>query len=157
MTLGARFYWVIALVAFVALAGAAATATSRLVSAGDETHSAQACDVEDELDDATEATQAQEDSDDIDDIDEQCGDQNEEDDENRGPSGALDDGSHLLPQADITLSQAIEAAQGAASGSVGEVDLEHWDGKLVFNVDIGDKDVKVDAGTGTVLAVEADD
>ncbi len=131
MTLGARFYWVIALVAFVALAGAAATATSRLASAEGDTQSAQVCD----------------------DSDEQCDDQNEA----HVPSGTLDDGSHLLPQADISLSEAIEAAQGAASGSVGEVDLEYWDGKLVFNVDIGDKDVKVDAGNGTVLAVDQDD
>ena len=68
-----------------------------------------------------------------------------------GTPGAIDDGKELLPQATITLDQAIQAAQGAASGAVGEVDLEHYDGRLVFNVDIGDHDVKVDAETGQVL------
>ena len=74
-----------------------------------------------------------------------------------GRSGTLDDGKELLPQAGITLDQAIQAAQTAASGAVDEVDLEYWQGKLVFNVDVGDKDVKVDAQTGAVLASDADD
>lgn len=71
--------------------------------------------------------------------------------------GQLDDGKELLPQAGITLDRAIAAAQTAASGPLGEVDLEYYQGKLVFNVDIGDKDVKVDAMSGAVLAVDADD
>lgn len=49
------------------------------------------------------------------------------------------------------------AAQTAASGDLGEIDLEHYQGKLVFNVEIGDKDVKVDAADGTVLGAESDD
>ncbi len=69
----------------------------------------------------------------------------------------LDDGKDLLPQAGITLEQAVAAAQGAASGPVGEVDLEHYQGKLVFNVDVGDKDVKVDAANGSVLGMESED
>jgi uncharacterized membrane protein YkoI len=69
----------------------------------------------------------------------------------------LDDGKDLLPQATITEQQAIEAAQAAASGALGEVDLEHYGGRLVFNVDVGAKDVKVDATTGDVLAAPADD
>ncbi len=69
----------------------------------------------------------------------------------------LDDGKNLLPQADITEQQAIEAAQTAASGALKEVDLEHYDGRLVFNVDVGAKDVKVDASTGDVLAAPSDD
>ena len=69
----------------------------------------------------------------------------------------LDDGKDLLPQATITEQQAIKAAQSAASGSLNEVDLEHYDGHLVFNVDVGAKDVKVDASTGNVLATPTDD
>jgi len=69
----------------------------------------------------------------------------------------LDDGKDLLPQAGITLEQGVAAAQGAASGPVGEVDLEHYQGKLVFNVDVGDKDVKVDAANGSVLGMESED
>lgn len=125
MTIGIRFYWVIALVAFMALASAAATVTSRLASAADNTPVTQ-----DEADDGSET---------------------------EVPIGTLDDGKHLLQDAGITLTQAIEAARGTASGSVGEMDLEHWDGKLVFNVDIGGQDVEVDAGNGAVLAVHADD
>jgi len=69
----------------------------------------------------------------------------------------LDDGQDLLPQAAITERQAIAAAQKAASGDLNEVDLEHGDGTLVFNVDVGKKDVKVDAATGAVVAVDQDD
>ncbi len=45
----------------------------------------------------------------------------------------------------------------AASGPVGEIDLEEYQGKLVFNVDVGDKDVKVDAHTGAVLSADSTD
>jgi uncharacterized membrane protein YkoI len=69
----------------------------------------------------------------------------------------MDDGKALLPQAKISEQDAIRAAQGAASGALNEVDLEHYQGTLVFNVDVGDKDVKVDASTGEVLAAPQDD
>ena len=69
----------------------------------------------------------------------------------------LDDGKDLLPQAKITEQQAIEAAQTAASGGLNEVDLEHYQGRLVFNVDVGSHDVKVDAATGKVVAANQDD
>ena len=75
---------------------------------------------------------------------------------NSGPN-KLDDGTDLLPQAKLSLAQAVTAAQTAASGKVGEVDLEHYSGRLVFNVDVGDKDVKVDAATGDVVASTSDD
>jgi uncharacterized membrane protein YkoI len=73
-----------------------------------------------------------------------------------GPS-RMDDGKNLLPQAGITEQQAIAAAQTAATGALNEVDLEHRAGRLVFNVDVGSHDVKVDATTGKVVAVDADD
>jgi len=163
MTIGKRIYWVMALVAVMALAGAAVTLTTQLTSAGGSTPTpaVQPCDEQDDGDDATETAAERQD---VDDVEEECGDQNEADDANeaedgdiQAPSGTLDDGKDLLPQAGITLEQAIAAAQGAASGQVGEVDLEHSQGKLVFNVDIGDKDVKVDASNGSILAADADD
>ncbi len=80
-----------------------------------------------------------------------------EDEETAAAPGTLDDGKELLFQATITVEAAIASAQGAATGEVGEVDLEEVDGVLVFNVDIGDKDVKVDAASGRVLAVDEDD
>jgi uncharacterized membrane protein YkoI len=73
-----------------------------------------------------------------------------------GQGGALDDGKELLPKARISLAEAISAARGAASGEVDEVDLEYWQGRLVFNVDVGDLDVKVDAETGAVLGMGED-
>ncbi len=69
----------------------------------------------------------------------------------------LDDGKDLLPKARITEQQAIGAAQSAASGDLNEVDLEHAGGELVFNVDVGSKDVKVDASNGHVVSVDQDD
>ena len=69
----------------------------------------------------------------------------------------LDDGQELLPQARITEGQAIAAAQTAASGALNEVDLEHAGGRLVFNVDVGDNDVKVDATNGHVVSADRDD
>jgi uncharacterized membrane protein YkoI len=75
-----------------------------------------------------------------------------------GPNGSrLDDGKGLLPQAKITEAQAIKAAQSAESGGLNEVDLEQYQGHLVFNVDVGAKDVKVDASNGNVLAATTGD
>jgi uncharacterized membrane protein YkoI len=71
--------------------------------------------------------------------------------------GTIDDGKDLQSQAGISLGQAIQAAQGAASGPVGEVDLEYVGGVLVYNVDMGNQDIKVDASTGQVLSVDPDD
>jgi uncharacterized membrane protein YkoI len=73
-----------------------------------------------------------------------------------GPS-RLDDGKDLLPQAKTSEAQAISAAQTAASGALNEVDLGHAGGRLVWNVDVGKSDVKVDAVTGEVVAVDHDD
>ncbi len=69
----------------------------------------------------------------------------------------LDDGRALLPQAEVSEQQAIAAARSVASGALNEVDLEHYRGTLVFNVDVGASDVKVDATTGKVLASRQDD
>jgi hypothetical protein len=72
-------------------------------------------------------------------------------------AGTLDDGEEFLPQAKLTVEQAIRAAQGAASGAIGEIDLESFGGRLVFNVDVGDQDVKVDAVTGEVRGAAAEE
>jgi hypothetical protein len=67
--------------------------------------------------------------------------------------GSLDDGKELRPQASITLPQAIAAAQNAASGSLGQVDLERFQSRLVYTVDVGDHEVKVDAASGRIDGV----
>ena len=69
----------------------------------------------------------------------------------------IDDGAELIDQAGISLDDAIAAAQTAGVGAVGEIDLEMYQGTLVFNVDIGNLDVKVDASNGAVLGQESDD
>jgi uncharacterized membrane protein YkoI len=69
----------------------------------------------------------------------------------------LDDGADLLSQAKISEREAIAAAQTAASGPLNEIDLEDYQGQLVFNVDVGASDVKVDASNGDVLATPSDD
>jgi uncharacterized membrane protein YkoI len=74
-----------------------------------------------------------------------------------GAASRLDDGQDLASQAVISEAQAIAAAQGAASGALNEVDLEHRDGRLVYTVDVGAQDVSVDASSGRVVAVDADD
>jgi uncharacterized membrane protein YkoI len=163
MKFGKRVYWAIGLVAVLAIAFSAVTVTSRLTSAGGSTPSADACDQQDAGGDAAEATQGP-DTDAI-----ECGPQDEadgndaadaneaDDGEAQVPSGTLDDGKDLLPQAGITIDAAIAAAKTAGPGSIGEVDLEHSNGKLVFNVDVGDKDVKVDASNGAVLSADKND
>ena len=159
MTISKRLYLVTGLVAVIALAFSAVTLTSSLTSAGSD--AAQTCDQQDEADDAAESATEEADTDNI---EEECGDQNEADDADEGedndaqaPSGTLDDGKELLPQAGITIEAAIAAAQSAATGPVGEVDLEHANGRLVFNVDIGDKDVKVDASDGSIVSADSED
>ena len=84
-------------------------------------------------------------------------DDDRDDDDDRAEARTLDDGVDLLPQATTTLEQAIVAAQGATGGAVGEVDLEYAGDRLVFNVDIGDNDVKVDAADGSIVSTDSDD
>lgn len=67
--------------------------------------------------------------------------------------GSLDDGKDLQSQASINLRQAVAGAQRAASGPLGQVDLEHYRGRLVYSVDVGDREVRVDVADGTVLAI----
>lgn len=85
-------------------------------------------------------------------------DQEHCDDEAQVAPGTLDDGADLLAQATISLDDAVKTAQGAASGQLGEVDLEMNDnGVLVFSVEIGEQEVEVDATTGAVVnIVDAD-
>ena len=71
--------------------------------------------------------------------------------------GSLDDGKELRPQASITLDRAFASARKAASGSLGQVDLEHYRGRVVYMVDVGDQEVRVDAANGNVVAISPRD
>jgi uncharacterized membrane protein YkoI len=71
--------------------------------------------------------------------------------------GSLDDGKYFRPQASITLDQAIARAQKAASGRLGQVDLERYRSRLVYMVDVGNQEVRVDAANGDVVAISPRD
>jgi uncharacterized membrane protein YkoI len=75
------------------------------------------------------------------------------DDNHFAAPGSLDDGKDLLPQTTITLAQANATAQRAATGGLGQVDLEHYDGRVVYSVDVGDNEVKVDAADGSIVGI----
>jgi uncharacterized membrane protein YkoI len=75
------------------------------------------------------------------------------DDGHYAKPGSLDDGKNLLPQATIPLSQAVAAAQQAATGSLGQVDLEHYASRLVYTVDVGGREVHVSAADGSIVGI----
>lgn len=62
--------------------------------------------------------------------------------------------ANLQSLAKITPQQAQQSAQSAQAGTASSVKLENENGNLVYAVDIGQKEVKVDAGNGRVLYVE---
>ena len=78
-------------------------------------------------------------------------------DEASATPGALTGGQDLLPRATISLADATRAAQGAATGDVGAVELEDVNGTLVFRVEVGGQEVLIDAANGTVASVETGD
>ena len=79
------------------------------------------------------------------------------DDGHYAKPGSLDDGKDLVPQTTISLGQAVAAAQRAQSGKLGQVDLERYNGRIVYMVDVGDQEVRVDASSGTIAAISPRD
>jgi uncharacterized membrane protein YkoI len=71
--------------------------------------------------------------------------------------GTLDDGKDLLAQTSLQLTSAVATAQGAATGTLDQVDLERFHGTIVYMVDIGDQEVRVDATNGKVVAISPRD
>lgn len=67
--------------------------------------------------------------------------------------GSLDDGKNLLSQTTISLAQANATAQGVASGSLGQTDLERSGGRVVYVVDVGSQEVSVDASDGSIASI----
>ena len=55
-----------------------------------------------------------------------------------------------FPSTMISLADAVAAAQQAETGALGQVDLEKSNGRVVYMVDIGDQEVRVDAGDGSI-------
>jgi uncharacterized membrane protein YkoI len=79
------------------------------------------------------------------------------DDGHAAKPGSLDDGKELLPLTRITLAQAVAAAQRAASGSLGQVDLERLGTRVVYSVDVGSREVRIDASDGSVASIQPRD
>jgi uncharacterized membrane protein YkoI len=75
----------------------------------------------------------------------------------RASAYSLDDGGSLQSKAAISIDDAVAAATASATGDVGEIDLEDYQGTLVYNIDVGKSDVKVDASNGDVLGAVQDD
>jgi len=85
-------------------------------------------------------------------------------DERPGAPEATDaaEATALQPLAKITADQAKAAALAAVPGTAGQPQLQDEDGYVVYGVAVktaagATMDVKVDAGTGKVLAQERDD
>lgn len=60
----------------------------------------------------------------------------------------------LQSQAKVTLAQALQTAEAAQGGRATSAELETENNSLIYTVDIGLKEVIVDAGNGQVLATE---
>jgi uncharacterized membrane protein YkoI len=169
MSIAKRLYLVAGLVALLAIAFSAVTLTSHLTSAqgSNPTPAAQTSAQPDEADDAAEAVTEEVDTDDV---QEESGPQDEADDTqepqlngsiavSEGQNGGLseaDEAAALASLATITPEQAGAAAQAQVPGDVQHIELDNENGSLVYSVEIGGKDVKVDAGNGAVLHVESD-
>jgi uncharacterized membrane protein YkoI len=67
--------------------------------------------------------------------------------------GTLDDGQQYLAQTSITTAQAVASARRAWSGQLGQVDLESHGGRIVYVVDVGNREVGVDATDGSVVSI----
>jgi uncharacterized membrane protein YkoI len=114
-------------------------------------------------------------SEDADRVELQCGDQNDaggEEDANTPDTDGLQEGDQNAPDTESEGGEATEhaptgtpaitaqAAQDTAeaylnAGTATQVELDDEDGALIYSVEIGGSDVKVDAMTGVVLSVES--
>ena len=77
---------------------------------------------------------------------------------NKSNGPFVDDGSDLLGEATVSLDSAIATARSAASGPIdNEVDMERQGDRLVYEVEVGDAKVTVDAQDGSVIATDMND
>lgn len=60
----------------------------------------------------------------------------------------------LFKLAKITKAQAKTIAAKLFKGKFGKIDLENEDGNLIWSVEIGKRELAIDAGSGKVLLVE---
>ena len=100
---------------------------------------------------------------DTDTLDVQCGDQNSPDALERDAESDTEAAGSEQNDAAPTATPAISADQAQAAaeahlnaGSASKVELDDENGQLVYSVEIGSTDVKVDAMTGAIVTVEND-
>lgn len=67
------------------------------------------------------------------------------------------DQKNLAAQAKISEEQAKEIAEKAANGTATEAELDEQNGQVVYEVDVGDKEVIVNAVNGKVISIGNDD
>jgi hypothetical protein len=71
-------------------------------------------------------------------------------------AGLIDNGAHLLGDAEVKPSDAIDIALSDIAGNVEDVDLEYIGEELIYEIEIDDQPVHVDAVDGTLVYVEFD-
>jgi uncharacterized membrane protein YkoI len=57
----------------------------------------------------------------------------------------------------VSLSEADATAQRVVQGDLGQVDLEQFGDRIVYSVDVGAQEVRVDANTGIVVDIRPRD
>lgn len=72
-------------------------------------------------------------------------------------SDRLEEGSELVGEASISPGEAIAIAESEASGTAEDAELERRGDQLVYEVEVGETDVYVDANDGSVLSVDVED
>ena len=177
MSMMKRLYLASGLIAILAIASSAIALTPRLTSAqgSDFTPTAQTCDAQDEAGDAAEGVTEGADADTVED---ECGPQDQAGDSSNADADNVqeprfngsvsvderqdddlnktEEAAALASLATITADQASATARAQVPGDIQKVELDNENGSLVYSVEIGGKDVKVDAGTGAVLHIESD-
>jgi len=72
-------------------------------------------------------------------------------------NGRLEEGSELVSEASLSVDEAISIAESEASGTAEDAELERQGDRLVYEIEVGETDVYIDANDGSVLAVDSDD
>ncbi len=62
--------------------------------------------------------------------------------------------ARLKQMAKLSYADAVAIARKRFNGKLGQVDLENEDGNLIYSVEIGKRELAIDAGTGKILLVE---
>lgn len=118
--------------------------------------SVQVADDKNESEESEEANKSSEDND-----VHETGEKADENESEAEDQAEVAESARLQSLATITPEQAKSAGLAQVPGTVKKVELENEDGNVVYGIEIktadGERDVKVDAGNGSVLHIEKDD